>query len=107
MIRWKRVLRTAASERYIAVRDGHDVAQVDLHFLGGRAVSGTVVLFRDRAAGDGGWSEDQVPDLLASLDEDFLPDVDLAHGTLAYTVILGDVLGRFEAESASVKPRRR
>jgi hypothetical protein len=29
---------------------------------------------------------------------DFLPDVDLDHGNLNYTVVLGEVLGNFEAE---------
>jgi hypothetical protein len=35
--------------------------------------------------------------LLGSLDEDFLPDVDLDHGNLNYTVVIGEVLGNFEA----------
>jgi hypothetical protein len=45
-----------------------------------------------------GWQEADVPALLQSLDEDFLPDVDLAHGTLNYTVVIGRVLGNYEAE---------
>jgi len=32
------------------------------------------------------------------LEEDFLPDVDLDHGNLNYTVVLGEVLGNYEAE---------
>jgi hypothetical protein len=28
----------------------------------------------------------------------FLPDVDLDHGNLSYTVVLGEVLGNYEAE---------
>jgi hypothetical protein len=28
----------------------------------------------------------------------FLPDVDLDHGNLNYTVVLGEVLGNYEAE---------
>jgi hypothetical protein len=30
--------------------------------------------------------------------EHFLPDVDLDHGNLNYTVVLGEVLGNYEAE---------
>ena len=35
--------------------------------------------------------------LLSSLDEDFLPDVDLTHGSLTYTVVTGEVLANYEA----------
>ena len=44
------------------------------------------------------WNESYVPALLGSLDEDLLPDVDLDHGNLNYTVVIGEVLGNFEAE---------
>lgn len=30
-------------------------------------------------------------------DEDFLPEVDLTHHTLTYTVVMGEVMGNFEA----------
>lgn len=45
--------------------------------------------------------EKDVPPLLASLDEDFLPDVDLERGTLTYTVVVGEVVGNFEGTDAS------
>jgi len=77
MITWKRTLRTASSERFLAVKDGKDAAAVDLHCLSNGTVSGTVILLKDA-----GWKEEDAPKLLASLDEDFLPDVDLARGTL-------------------------
>lgn len=92
-LHWKRTLRTASSERFLALRDGQDVAAVDLHHLGNGTVAGTVVLLESV-----GWKEADVPALLQSLDEDFLPDVDLAHGTLNYTVVIGRVLGNYEAE---------
>ena len=101
MLSWKRTLRTPSSERFIAARDGRDVAFVDLHYLQTGAVAATVVLLRDPAQKDGGWTEAQVPDLLASLDEDYLPDVDLASGDLTYTVVLGDVVGSY---NASISP---
>jgi hypothetical protein len=92
MITWKRTLRTPSSERFLAVRDGAEVAAVDLHYLGNGTVSGTVILLK---AGD--WKDEDIQPLLSSLDENMLPDVDLAHGTLAYTVVLGELVGNFEA----------
>ncbi len=89
---WKRTLRTQSSERFLAQRNGQDVAAVDLHYLSNGHVSGTVILLKQS-----GWKEEDVPALLQSLDEHFLPDVDLAHGTLTYTVVLGEVLANFEA----------
>jgi hypothetical protein len=93
MISWKRTLRTASSERFLAQREGKDVAAVDLHYLANGTVAGTVILLKDA-----GWKESDVPALLALLDEDFLPDVDLDHGKLTYTIVLGEVLGKYEVE---------
>lgn len=101
MIVWKRTLRTTSSERLLATRDGKDVAAVDLHYLTNGTVSGTVILLKEA-----GWKDSDIPKLLQSLDEDFLPDVDLASGTLTYTVVIGEVLGNWEAQlnpSASQK----
>lgn len=92
MVTWKRTLRTNSSERFLAIRDGQEAAAVDVHYLANGTVSGTVILLKQA-----GWKEEEVPKLLASLDEDFLPDVDLAHGTLTYTVVMGEVLGNYEA----------
>ena len=90
---WKRTLRTTSSERFLAHREGKDVAAADLHYLANGTVAGTVILLKDS-----GWKESDVPALLCSLDEDFLPDVDIDHGNLNYTVVLGEVLGNYEAE---------
>ncbi|MDB6019301.1 MAG: hypothetical protein JWR19_3790 [Pedosphaera sp.] len=95
MITWKRTLRTSTSERFLALKDGQDAAAVDLHYLANGTVSGTVILLKHA-----GWKEEDVPKLLASLDEDFLPEVDLAHGTLTYTVVMGEVWGNYEAAQA-------
>jgi hypothetical protein len=91
---WKRTLRTASSERFLASQGGKDVAAVDLHYLANGTVAGTVILLKDA-----GWKETDVPELLRSLDEDFLPDVDLAQGSLNYTVVVGEVMGNWEATS--------
>jgi hypothetical protein len=92
-LHWKRTLRTIGSERFLALRDGEDVAAVDLHHLSNGTVAGTVVLLESA-----GWKESDVPAILQSLDEDFLPEVDLANGNLTFTVVVGKVLGNFEAE---------
>ena len=92
-IDWKRTLRTGSSERFLAQRDGKDVAAVDLHYLVNGTVAGTVILLKEA-----GWREEEIPALLASLDDDFLPDVDLECGTLNYTVVIGEVVGNWEAE---------
>ncbi|MCU0784623.1 MAG: hypothetical protein MUF81_11395 [Verrucomicrobia bacterium] len=91
-ITWKRTLRTPSSERFLALKDGKDAAAVDLHYLPNGTVSGTVIVLRSA-----GLAEADIPKLLASLDEDYLPDVDLQHGTLTFTVVWGDVLANYEA----------
>jgi len=91
-ITWKRTLRTPSSERFLALRDGVDLAAIDLHYLANGTVAGTVVILKGAGLG-----ESDIEPLLSSLDEEFLPDVDLAHGTLSYTVVRGEVLGNWEA----------
>ncbi len=89
---WSRMLRTPSSERLMARLDGREVAAVDLHYLEGGVVSGTVVILRES-----GLRESEVPALLSDLDESWLPGVDLRAGNLSFTVVLGDVMGNFEA----------
>jgi hypothetical protein len=94
---WKRTLRTQSSERYLCQRDGGaDAAAIDLHFLPTGQVVGTVVLL-DEA----GWTEDQIPHLLKSLDDDFLPGVDLGTGGISFTVVSGRVVANYEADGAA------
>lgn len=90
---WKRTLRTASSERFLALRNGADAAAVDLHYLANGTVAGTVILLKGS-----GLDESNIQQLLSSLDDEFLPDVDLDHGNLSYTVVIGEVLGNWEAE---------
>jgi hypothetical protein len=90
---WKRTLRTASSERFLAQRGGDDVAAVDLHYLANGTIAGTVIILRGS-----GLDESNIQPLLSALDDEFLPDVDLEHGNLTYTVVLGEVLGNWEAE---------
>lgn len=87
MLRWKRTIRTKCSERFVAVRDEHEVGTADVHFLNDGAVVATVTLFKSA-----GWTEEQIPDLLANLDEDLLPTVDAAEENFRCTVIIGDIV---------------
>ncbi len=90
-IHWSRSLRTPSSERFLVTKDGRESAAVDLHYLPSGHVSGTVTLLEDA-----GWTDQMVPELLKSLDEQFLPDVDIAAGSLTFTVVIGRVVGNFE-----------
>ena len=94
-LRWTHTLRTPHSERLLASRDGKDVAAADLHYLPDGTVAGTVILLKGSGLGT-----DQVPDLLAELDQEWLPGVDLGSGQLNFTVILGEVLGNYEPNAA-------
>ncbi len=89
---WKRTLRTPSSERFLAQRSGKDVAAVDLHYLANGTVAGTIIILKGS-----GLDESNIQDLLSALDDEFLPDVDLVEGSLTYTVVLGEVLGNWEA----------
>lgn len=92
MLVWKRAIRTPSSERFLALRAGEEVAAVEVHYLPDGRVAGTVLLMEEA-----GWSEEQVPDLLASLDEDLLPGVDARRGNLTFSVMVGRMLGNYEA----------
>lgn len=77
-ITWKRTLRTPSSERFLALSGGKEVAAVDLHYLPQGTIAGTVIVLRES-----GWQEEQIPALLSSLDDEFLPDVDLSQGNVS------------------------
>ncbi|TAE77084.1 MAG: hypothetical protein EAZ65_00730 [Verrucomicrobia bacterium] len=93
---WKRTLRTASSERFLALRDGTEVAAIDLHYLANGSVAGTVILLKSS-----GLRESDLQELLSAFDDEFLPDVDLDHGDLVYSVVIGEWLGNFEASANS------
>ena len=89
---WKRTLRTPSSERFLAIYQGQDAAAVDLHYLANGNIAGTVIILKNS-----GIKDEDIPALLSALDDEFLPDVDLEHGNLSYTVVLGEVQGNWEA----------
>ena len=98
MLTWKRTLRTPHSERFLGLRDDTDTAAIDLHYLPDGTVAGTVTLLAS-----GGLKDEEIPAMLSSFDEDFLPGVDLASGNLTFTVIRGAVIGTFEAGATNSK----
>lgn len=92
----------AGARRVVTHRRGltpYPPPRVIAHYLPRGTATGTVILLRDA-----GWKEDDLPRLLRSLDQDMLPDVDLDRGTLTYTVVMGDVLGNFEATLEDTPP---
>lgn len=94
-IRWKRTLRTPSSERLLGVLDGRDAVAVDLHFLPDGSVAGTVTVVEGA-----GISGDLVPALLASIDDDFLPGVDLDEGGVTFTVVLARAAESYESAAS-------
>jgi hypothetical protein len=74
------------------MHDGKDLAAVDLHYLASGSIAGTVILLKDS-----GIKDTDIEALLSSLDDEFLPDVDLDHGNLSYTIVRGEVVGNWEA----------
>jgi hypothetical protein len=74
------------------MHDGKDLAAVDLHYLASGSIAGTVILLKDS-----GLKDTDIEALLSSLDDEFLPDVDLDHGNLSYTIVRGEVVGNWEA----------
>jgi hypothetical protein len=97
-ITWKRTLRTPSSERFLALRDGREVAAIDMHYMDQGVAAGTVVLLDDA-----GWKDGDIPAFLQALDNDLLPGVDLDTGNLVFSVVVGRLVGNFEADSGDGK----
>lgn len=87
-----RTLRTPSSERFLLQHDGNDFAALDIHYLSDNRVNATLVLFEGSGVGD-----DQVPELLAQIDDRLLPEVSVRDNSLLFTVVVGRVLGAFSA----------
>ena len=98
-VTFTRVLRTPSSERHLLRRAGADFAALDLHYLTDGTVQSTLVLFEGS-----GVEEPDVPDLLTVIDEILLPEVQLDQQNLFFTVVIGRVLGSFQAAPDSLSP---
>jgi hypothetical protein len=72
-------------------RGESDVAALELHYMDGGRVQATLIAF------DGMIDEPEIPDLLLHVDEVLLPDVSLDDKKLVFTVVVGRVIGAFEA----------
>ena len=91
-LRWKRTLRTASSERLLALVGDRDAVAVDLHVLPDGSATGTVTVLD----GSGIKAED-LPALLARIDDDFLPGIDLDDGGVTFTVVFARGAESFES----------
>jgi hypothetical protein len=91
-LRWTRTLRTSSSERLLGALDGSDAVAVDLHYLADGTVAGTVTVLDG-----GGIVERDLPALLAQIDDDFLPGVDLDDGGVTFTVVFARAAQSFES----------
>jgi hypothetical protein len=74
-------------------RNDSDIAALEIHYLADGTVQATLIAF------DGMVQESEIPDLLIHADLVLLPSVSLDDKKLAFTVVLGRVLGSFEATS--------
>lgn len=98
-----RLLRTASSERFLVqTAAGKDTAALDIHYVADGRVAGTLCLFEDS-----GIAESQIPELLEQIDEALLPDVSFKDRNLSFTVVLGRVVGSFEANEAPKRKAKR
>lgn len=90
-----RVLRTASSERYLLHIDGQgDDAALDLHYVDGGRVVGTLIVLDKKYA-----AKDVVAEILEQVDRFLLPDADLNDGNIEFTVVKGTVIGGFSASA--------
>lgn len=101
MLRWKRSLRTPSSERFVALRGHRAVATADLHHTADGRVVGMVVF--DESAG---WTDEQIADLVAALDEDLLPGADAASSTVVLTTVVGRLVANHGHEEVPRPPAR-
>jgi hypothetical protein len=93
--RFIRTLRTNSSERFILqAKEGEDSAVLDLHYLASGNVAGTLILFEN-----GGILDSEVPDILNYIDEVLLPEVNIEHHRVAFSVVRGRVIGDFAPHS--------
>jgi len=85
-----RTLRTPHSERFLLRRADTDLAAIDIHYLDNGHVDATLIIVEGA-----GLTEQQIPELLAQIDETILPSVSFAEKTLSFSVVVGRVVGAF------------
>lgn len=92
-IEFHRLLRTPSSERYLLRGNKRDVAALEMHYLSDLTVQATLIVFEGAGLG-----EAEIPSLLTYIDEALLPEVRLDQGNLLFTVVVGRVMGSYQAE---------
>ncbi len=86
-----RTVRTETSERFLVqLEPGKDAVAVDIHYLPGERVAGTVIILDEKS-----FPEAKVPALLKEIDERLLPGASVEDGKLQFTVVAGRVVGTF------------
>lgn len=88
-----RAFRTPSSERFLLRKSSTDAGALDIHYLADGSVQATLVLASQLKCSDA-----EIVALLKYLDESLLPAVSLDAHTLAFTVVVGDILGEFHAQ---------
>ena len=106
-LHFKRTLRTASSERLVALHGTRDAVAVDLHFLPDGTAAGTVTVL------DGsGITDADVPELLERIDEDFLPGIQLGdedeegYAGVSFTVVFARGAESFQSAPSTPSPAR-
>ena len=106
-LHFKRTLRTASSERLVALHVTRDAVAVDLHFLPDGTAAGTVTVL------DGsGITDADVPELLERIDEDFLPGIQLGdedeegNAGVSFTVVFARGAESFQSAPSTPSPAR-
>lgn len=94
-IRFVRIFRTESSERFVAQRDDVEIASIDLHFLPGSQVAGTVVILSQQV------EDSNVASLLKRIDDELLPDASIETGSVSFAVVRGTFVGNFVPETAT------
>lgn len=90
-LHYSRTLRTESSERFLIQSDsGHDVAALELHYLSGQRVFGTLIVLDEKVI-----PKSKIPEVLKDFDEKLLPDVSIEDGKLSFTVVSGHIVGTF------------
>lgn len=92
-MKFVRLLRTAASERYVLEDDhGTDLGLIDIHFLDDQKVVATLFLMDPQAE-----AIKDVQPILDEIDLELLPTASVDESNLSFTVIRGSLVGTFSS----------
>ena len=96
-MKFVRLLRTAASERYVLEDDqGTDLGLIDIHFLDDQKVVATLFLMDPQAE-----AITDVQPILDEIDLELLPTASVDESNLSFTVIRGTLVGTFSSDGSA------